>query len=532
MTAVSARREAPRSAVAHFEAFCASYCRHTKGPQRGEPLAFEPWQRRAWREALRLDKDGKRIYQFVLQGRPRKNYKTTECAALGLYLCGPDGEPGPEVAIGSGSRGQAGLVFNQARDFVDVSAELQRVFIPQVDAILAPALHGVLSRVSSEGRLQMGLNLSGAVLDELHVFQTERERMLYSALVTASGIREQPFVTSITTAGWDLHSLLGELYSSALKLNDVERFGRYEELTIARDLEAGFLMIWYGAPEGSDIENRKLWRAVNPGRAVRMDYLERQFQSPHVSEGEFARYHLNQWRAAKERWIADHVWRAGACELEPQEGQDVYLAVDAALTYDTTALDMAFPVEDDPAHRVLHIARVWSARGDVAHDVLSPGRIDLTLVEEYVISIANRFRVRELVYDPRYFEDTAMRLAKRGVAVAPMQPGTKLMSEATDRFYLDCQDGKVLHLAGEQGAVLTQHVEAAVALKTENGWRLSKLRATRPIDALVAMLMAHSRAIRRSESVYERRGLAVLETVPDVTRPRQRPEVRDEEDDW
>ena len=33
----------------------------------------------------------------------------------------------------------------------------------------------------------MGWNLSGAVIDELHVFETERERMLYSALVTAAG---------------------------------------------------------------------------------------------------------------------------------------------------------------------------------------------------------------------------------------------------------------------------------------------------------------------------------------------------------
>ena len=39
-------------------------------------------------------------------------------------------------------------------------------------------------------------------------------------------------------------------------------------------------MWWYGAPEGADIEDRALWRAVNPARPCRMDFLERQFASP------------------------------------------------------------------------------------------------------------------------------------------------------------------------------------------------------------------------------------------------------------
>ena len=169
---------------------------------------------------------------------------------------------------------------------------------------------------------------------------------------------------------------------------------------------------------------------------------------------------------------------------------------------------MAFPVGDG---KVFNTARVWSARPDVAHDILVPGgRIDNSLVEDYVHSLAKRFRIRELVYDPRYFEETATRLGRAGIPVAPMYPGTKIYGEATDRFYLDCHERKVLHLAGDEGSVLTQHVEAAVAIKTESGWRISKLRATRPIDALVAMVMAHSRAVRRYESVYERRGLVTV----------------------
>jgi phage terminase large subunit-like protein len=379
----------------------------------------------------------------------------------------------------------------------------------------------------------MGANLSGYVLDELHVFRTEAERMLYSALVTASAIREQPLGVAITTAGYDKHTLLGELYSAAMDLDDVERVGRYGELTIARDLHAGFLMLWYGAPDGADIENRHLWRAVNPGRGVRMDYLERQFTSPHLSEGEFRRYHLNQWTATRERWIADAVWRAGACELELLEdlaGGDVYLAVDAALTYDTTALDLAFPLPDGSG-RVLHVARVWSARPDAPHDVLVPGgRIDNALVEDYIVNaVAPAYRIRELVYDPRFFEETASRLAARGIPTAPMQPGTGLMLDATARFYVDCQEGKVLHLAGERGGVLTQHVEAAAAMKTERGWSLSKVRAARPIDALMAMVMGHSRASRRTESVYLHRGLAVIG--PD-TEERSPLFADDDDGDW
>lgn len=511
MSTTAPRRRAPvRSAGPHFAAFLERYCRHTKGPQRGQPFVLEPFQRRFWNEAFRLDKSGRRVYSFVLSGRPRKNGKTAECAGLGLYLTGPDGEPGPDVAIGSGSKDQAGLVFTQAAEFVKASRELSQVFKPLSSVITAPASGGVLKRVSSEGRLSLGLNLSGAVLDELQVFETDNDRTLYAALVTASGVREEPFIASITNAGWNKATLLGELYDAALKLDDVEVFGKFGELTVAKDPEAGFLFWWYAAPVGADIEDRKMWRAVNPLSAVRMQHLETMWRSPALTTSDFERFHLNRWTFAFDQWISDAVWRKSAVEDEVTVGRGpLYLAVDASLTYDTTALGIAQPREEG---RVLHDTVVWSVRADVPHHRFVPGgRIDQALVTQQVHDLARAgYEIRELVYDPRYFEDQAQLLARAGFKVAPMAAGTVEMVEATARFYLDANAGKTLHRSGEPGRVLTEHVMAAAAVKTERGWKVSKLKQSRPIDALISMVMAHARALRRSESVYERRGLLVL----------------------
>lgn len=470
----------------HVAAFAAEYCRHTKGRWAGQPVEFEPWQREFLDEALRLDDTGRRVYRNVLLGLPRKNGKSTLAAAIALYMAGADGEAGAEVIIAAGSRDQAGIVFDQARAFVDSSADLAHHFDAQRFVIYGPN-GSTIKRVAADGRMQHGTSPSAVILDELHALETPRQEELYAALNTASGAREQPLNLAITTAGYNRHTILGRLYAEAMRMPDVDRRGM---LTVARDPAAGFLMWWYGLADDDDPTPENVLSA-NPASWITAEVLEAQRTSPTVDEYAFRRLHANQWTSTRNAWLPPGAWESQGVEgYRIPDGSEVVVAVDVGLVHDSTAVAIASRLPDG---RVALDGRVWAARDDaVAHVILPGGRVDLAVVEDYIASLAERYTVRELVYDPRFFERSAATLSDAGFITAPVDQSSRRMMEAYAAFYTAVQDERVTH---PNDAVLAAHVEATQATMTERGWRIGRQRLQR-IDACVAMAMALWRADR------------------------------------
>lgn len=485
---------APRTAGAHFANFAETYCHHTKGRWAGQSLTFEPWQREVFDEILALDERGRRVYQFVLLGLPRKNAKTTKAAALGLYLAGPDGEAGPEVIMAAGSRDQAAMVFDQARAFVETNPELEDWFEPQRFLIRCPSTNGFIRRVAADGRLQHGWNPHGIVIDELHAFDTPRQEELYTAMTTATGAREEPLTVAITTAGFHKDTVLGRLYDRAMNLPGVERRGG---LTIARDRDTGFLMLWYGAPVEADIDDPAVWADANPASWITKEYLRRQLNSPEMDEGSFRRLHLNQWTKARDAWLPVGCWAGLRSDAEIEDGTEICVGVDVGLKHDSTAVVIAHRLSDG---RVALRAHVWSPVHDAPYHTYAPGgRVDLGVIEDHIKGLAQRYFVREVVFDPRYFERSAQHLSESGLWVAPLEQQSARMADALQGFYVAAREGRITH---NGDPVLSSHVEATAAEMTERGWKIKKLKSSMRIDALVAAVMAHSRAARDEAAGY------------------------------
>lgn len=473
-----------RSQGEHVATFASAYCRHTKGRWAGESVVFEDWQREFLEEAFRLDARGRRVYRNVLLGIPRKNGKSTLAAALSLYLAGADGEAGAEVVMAAGSRDQAAMVFDQARAFVDSNEELGAYFDAQRFLILGPE-SSVIKRIAADGKLQHGLNPSAVIVDELHSFMTPRQEELWNALTTASGARDQPLTLSITTAGYDRATILGRLFDSAVRMDAVER---RPGLTIARDESTGFLLWWYGLSETDDVDDQDLWMAANPASWITVEQLQSQRESPTVEELVWQRLHLNRWTKTRDAWLPAGLWESLRSEEEIPEGAEVVVAVDVGLIHDSTAVAVAYRTEEG---RVVVRARVWAARDDaVAHVILPGGRVDLEVIEDYITGLAERYAVREVVYDPRFFERSAQTIADAGLVVAPIDQSSRRMLEAYADFYLACREERLTH---DGDPVLSQHVESTLAVMTEKGWKISRLRLQR-IDAMVAVAMANWRA--------------------------------------
>jgi phage terminase large subunit-like protein len=479
---------------------------HVKGPAAGQAFKLEPWQRHFVEEFSRASGEGERIYKRGMLGVARGNGKTPLAAGLALReLVAREDEP--DVILAAASRDQARVCFEYARGFVE-SGPLADVLQVGRHEIRNPLNGGVLRTVSADGFVAHGLNPSACVIDELHAWSSGKQVELFDALDTAIHKRPGAFWLVITTAGHDKTSLLGRLYGSmldALELDEKPGF------VVGRDEWNGVLLHWYGAAEDADVDDRKLWRAVNPASFVTTEALRKQRNSPSMSRATFARLHLNAWVAPDvERWIASDSWERLTGRVEIENGATVFVGADGSRSYDTTAIAWAAKTPDG---RIDVDARVFSVREDVPHHVFhSGGTIDFGDVEGFLLELASRYDVREVRFDPRFLERSMEVLAARlsSSDVAPVEPYTNAHRQALAGLERAVLEGALRH-PGDPA--ISQQVLAAAADRFDNGdvRRLRKLDRTRPIDAAVALALAVQGAtIEQPGSVYDMRGIISL----------------------
>jgi phage terminase large subunit-like protein len=84
---------------------------------------------------------------------------------------------------------------------------------------------------------------------------------------------------------------------------------------------------------------------------------------------------------------------------------------------------------------------------------------------------------------------------------------TQAMGDAYEEWHQAVLAGRVAHPGNP---VLTSHVLETAAERTDRGWRVSKMRQHRKIDAHVAAVMAHYTLLRNPASVYDVRGVISL----------------------
>lgn len=496
----------------HFAAFTEACCRHTQGGFAGQPYVQEEHEREFFDEALEFDENGRRVWHVVGLVEPRKNGKTTRCAGLALYLASPaEGEARPKVVLAAGSKEQAGEGWDQITAFIEDpkygSPQLAGLFRAMKSSIVCPANGGVIQRVAGDGKLNHSLNPSVVVADELHAWITPRQKENWKALTTAQGGRQDPLVVFISSEGEGDGNVLAEVLDRVRADPNTEVEERRPGLTIYRNRDAKVLVYVYAVPKGSSIADVAAFKLANPASWRTEDRLRRDLLDPMVDEPTKRRLYGNERVQRRDTWIKEEVW-AGALSFEPAPPDVVMtLGADAARTRDTTAVGWAWRTADG---RVCVDARVWSVREDKPHHVFVPGgRLDNNLARDFIRDeLLPAFACRLLFYDERYFDTQANDLSNDGMTVVEMHQGKPEMIAAWDEFYADLHEGpepKTLHAANE---VLDAHVAAAVGIKTERGWKVSKSprgETAPPIDGLAAVVMARFGLVHFGDYVKQRR---------------------------
>ena len=182
-----------------------SFIRHTQGRWAGQPIVPTAEQVAyiiapvfGWRYPNPDTGRMIRIIRDAYYEMPRKGAKTTISAALGTVLAFADGEGGAQVLFGAASKDQARRAFQPIKAVVDASPAMAAAGIKALRTeIVQPSTSSYIQVVSSDGDLAQGLNVHGALVDELHV---HKRPDLLDALESGTGAREQPLVIIITTA--------------------------------------------------------------------------------------------------------------------------------------------------------------------------------------------------------------------------------------------------------------------------------------------------------------------------------------------
>lgn len=275
---------------------------HTKGPFAQQPFNLRPWQIKIVQRLFKTRRDGLRQYRTCLLMLPRKNGKTELAAALAIYFLLFDGEIGAEVYSAAADKDQAALVFNVAAQMIRNDAELlaQCEIIDSQKRIVHRKSGSFYRAISAEAYSKHGFNASVVIYDELHAAP---DRELWDVLSTSQGARSQPMLIAITTAGYDRHSILWELYAHAKKVLENP------------SIDPTFLPILFEAPIGADWTDEKVWRKANPalGDFRSLDEMRiaaaRAKEIP-AQENTFRRLYLNQWTEQAARWLSMAAWDA------------------------------------------------------------------------------------------------------------------------------------------------------------------------------------------------------------------------------
>jgi hypothetical protein len=319
------------------------------------------------------------------------------------------------------------------------------------------------------------------------------------ALTTAQGARVDPIVLFLSTEGEGDENELAILLERMENSSSMEREQRTPHLTIYRDREAGDLAYVYGIRKQATIESLDEFEAANPAPWRTRERIAKDLRSTRIDVPTKLRLYGNRRASEVDRWIADEIWDAAFCEDEIPDGAEIQMGADGARYRDTTAVAWAW--QDPDTERIIVRTHVWSCRQEKPHDTfVHGGRLDNDVARDFILeTLGARYKLGHIFYDERFFGDQANDLSDAGLNVVEMHQGKPEMQAAWDGFYHLLHEGETPGLVhgGDGDSTFTAHVRACAGVKTERGWKVSKIDKgrkaageERPIDAVAAATMA------------------------------------------
>ncbi|HYZ13763.1 MAG TPA: terminase large subunit [Actinomycetota bacterium] len=445
--------------------FIERHCCLTKGTRAGERVHLLQWQKDLITDLFALDVSRRRYRRAYVQ-MARKNGKTFLMACVALYEA-VVGEMGGEVYFVAGDRMQASRAFGEIRKIAEADDELRGLFTFYKHAAEIPSSGTVLRVLSADAGLQLGLEPSFTVFDEVAVQPNDR---LWNAMSLGSGSREHPMLVGISTPGWERDSLAYKLYMHGKKIDA----GEIEDPTF-----------YFKAYEPSDVDadhtDPKVWAEANPSLGAFLHAEDFAAALASTDENEFRRFRLGQWTATHSVAFTSGVWDAAKDRSRATipEGTDVVVAFVAARKRDAVAIVGC--TVDDP-----HIfpIKIWE----------DSNRVDPNDVAEELRDVWRRYDVRDLVCSQRDWSWVLLSLAEEGLPVAAVPRSPQRLASEWQVFFDAVTEKRVTH---DGDPVLARHVGNLSLISGPSGPRPDlDVAEGQPVAAALAAIIAFDTVAR------------------------------------
>jgi phage terminase large subunit-like protein len=313
--------------------------RHFTGKHNGKPFKLEPWQAFIIANLYGFyNKDGSRRFQTAYLEMARKQGKTALAGAQGIYHLKADGEANAQVLIAANSKEQAKIDIDMVLGFVELLDPRETIYKRFRNDIILNRERGFIKILAADANTTDGYDCSVGIIDEYHSAPNNNIR---NSLQSSMGVRVNPLLETITTAGFD----------KSLPCYELRMVASEVAAGIKKD-ESMFGLI-FAPDENDDWKDPQTWIKSNPnlGVTVTKNYIQQQvqkaFNSPNEEVGVKTK-NLNIWCDSATVWIPDSYIISATKKLNMDDfiGQECFVGVDLAVDTDLTAISYLFFRDD------------------------------------------------------------------------------------------------------------------------------------------------------------------------------------------
>lgn len=244
-----------------FIEFVETFCVQSKDKWAGKPLKLLLFQKAKWQAVFGIlwRKTKRRRFQEIFDTRGRKNGKTVENAALGIFMTIL--EPGAETYAVATTASQARITWEASVEMIQKSSYLSEAFKwkvfpkPEIDTTSKKRAKGSYYAMPNKAENLDGLNVSCTLIDEVHALKRE----IYDIFKQGTSARTQPLMSIIGSNGF----VRGGLYDDEIEYSKKVIDGLVEDDTL--------FPLLYIQDDLKEIEDETKWVKSNPAIDVIKD---------------------------------------------------------------------------------------------------------------------------------------------------------------------------------------------------------------------------------------------------------------------
>jgi phage terminase large subunit-like protein len=416
---------------------------------------------------------------------------------------------GAEVYSAATTKDQAKFCFDESAKMVRKSPALHRYCDviggkphSRTNNISVEALGSKFEPLSADADTKDGLNIHGAILDELHKW---KDPELFEVIETGTGARTQPLIFAITTPGSGEDGICWEQRAH------VERI---LEQVVDDDAYFGFIC---EPARDLPFDDPKTWEMGNPSidTIVQRDDLQRKSDRAKelvARQNAFRRLHCGQWTEQVDRWIDLDIWRECGGTFDPAilAGRPAYGGLDLASTKDLSSFVLAFPPIDErpwtyflawtwfPSMRLDYLSRTlkqpiskWIDDGWI--ESTDGDATDYEVIRNRIKEASDLYDIREIAFDPWNAADLVNRLIEiDGFEMIKNGQGTGGMSAPSKGFERLLLQRRIRH--GDNPIFTFCAKNVAIWTDANDNIKPSRRSSGGKIDTILAAIMASGRA--------------------------------------